>query len=305
MSPREVPPFLLARPCSGGEKITESFNKERGIKVADLSHPPSHCTRLGRVNRANQPFFYCSASQEVIYYEIQGLSKGDEIVLSYWRTKAPLVVNNIDYTQCLFEAFGAKRPLPTWMGDQTHQELTLADEAAVKAQFAVLHSRADNREIRGAISKAFMADVGENEQYEYKLTAAIAELHMGNDQSPVQFAGILYPTIRMAANGDNLALKPKRVATYLEFFKAKHIKIDDRNGSTISFSIIDFSDSVLEDGNLRWKGRAPAFTLPSGDTGIFSCEEGRDEDGDYLISADGKVCHWVARDQRGNILKLG
>ena len=99
-----------------GRKITESFNKERGIKVADLSHPPSHCTRLGRVNRANQPFFYCSASQEVIYYEIQGLSKGDEIVLSYWRTKAPLVVNNIGYTQFLFETLGAKRPLPTWMG---------------------------------------------------------------------------------------------------------------------------------------------------------------------------------------------
>ena len=29
-----------------GRKITESFNKERGIKVADLSHPPSHRTRL-------------------------------------------------------------------------------------------------------------------------------------------------------------------------------------------------------------------------------------------------------------------
>jgi hypothetical protein len=259
---------------------------------------------LGRVNRANQPFFYCSASQEVIYYELQGLSKGDEIVLSYWRTKAPLVVNNIGYTKFLFEALGAKRPLPTWTGDQTHQKLTLPDEAALRAEFSVLRSHDDSREIREALSKAFMANVGDNGQYKYKLTAAIAELHLGNDQSPVQFSGILYPTIRMAANGDNLALKPERASSHLEFFKAKHIKIDDRNGDTISFSIIDFADSVLDDGNLRWKGRAPAFTLPAGDTGIFTCEEGRDEDGDYLISADGKVCHWVARDQRGNILKL-
>jgi hypothetical protein len=56
---------------------------------------------------------------------------------------------------------------------------------------------------------------------------------------------------------------------------------------------------------LEWKGRPPAFTIPPGDTGKFTVVEGRDEDGDYFVSADGKVCHFVGEDQQGNVLKLG
>jgi hypothetical protein len=51
-----------------GRRFTTTFNKSRAITVRDLSYPPASVTKLGRVNRPNRPFFYCSASQEVIYY---------------------------------------------------------------------------------------------------------------------------------------------------------------------------------------------------------------------------------------------
>ena len=108
----------------------------------------------------------------------------------------------------------------------------------------------------------------------------------------------------MAANGDNLALKPECVDAHLEFFKAIHVTIDEKNGNSITFTVVDFADTASRDGYLQWKGRPPAFTLPPGDAGKFSLVEGRDEDGDFVMSADGKVCHWVGEDQRGNVLIL-
>ena len=288
-----------------GRKVTASFNKDLGIRMADLSYPPAHVTGPGRVNRAKQPFFYCSTSQEVVYFELSGLAAGDEIVLSYWRSKDDLLVNNVGYTQFIFEKLGAKRTLPTWTENHNHRDITLPDEATLKAEMAPVISQDENRAIREALSETFMCEVGETEQASYKLTAAIAECHLENIANhSLQFSGLLYPTIRMMANGDNLALKPKYVDSHLEFFKAKHIRIDKKDGSTISFTIVDFAERVSDDGKLVWTGRSPVFLLPSGDTGTFKCVEGRDEDGDYLISADGKVCHWEVKDQRGNILKL-
>lgn len=290
-----------------GRRFTRIFNKAQKITVRDLSYPPPSVTKIGRVNRPNQPFFYCSASQEVIYYEIPGLSTGDEFVLSYWRIRDPILVHNIGYTQFVFDQLGAKRPLPVWTGDWKRRRLEIPDEQSVREAEAHLLPHHENGRLQEALGNAFMSDVGDDKEYKYKLTVAISEAYLLKivaNQSQ-QFCGVLYPTVRMAANGDNLALKPECVDAHLEFLKAKHVKIDEKRGNSVTMTIVDFADAASPDGILQWKGRPPAFTLPPGDTGEFTLMEGRDEDGDYVISADGKVCHWVGEDQRGNVLKLG
>jgi hypothetical protein len=290
-----------------GRRFTSTFNKTRGMTVRDLSYPPPAVTKLGRVNRPNQPFFYCSASQEVIYYETPGLSAGDELILSYWRIKDPMLVHNVGYTQFVFDQLGAKRPLPVWTGDWKHRRLEIPDEQLVREEQASLLSHDENGQLLEALGHTFMSNVRENEEYKYKLTVAIAEaflLRIVENQAQ-QFCGLLYPSVRMAANGDNLALKPECVDAHLEFLKAKHITIDEKKGNSITFTIVDFADTLSQDGYLEWKGRPPAFIIPPGDTGKFTVVEGRDEDGDYFVSADGKVCHLVGEDQQGNVLKLG
>jgi hypothetical protein len=161
-----------------GRKFAGDFHKARGITVRDLSYPPASITKLGRVNRPNQPFFYCSASQEVLYYELGGLSEGDELVLGYWRTKASILVHNIGYTQFLFDPLGAKRPLPVWTGDWQHRRLEIPDERAIMEGRASVLSHDENRKLQEALSAAFMCNVGENEQHKYKLTVAIAESYL-------------------------------------------------------------------------------------------------------------------------------
>src|SRR5260370_17672637 len=95
--------FALAQSCFADGDLKVLSTKHGGVTVRDLSYPPASATKLGRVNRPNRPFFYCSASQEVIYYEIPGLSEGDELVLSYWRIKDTMLVHNIGYTQFVFD----------------------------------------------------------------------------------------------------------------------------------------------------------------------------------------------------------
>jgi hypothetical protein len=226
-----------------GRRFTNTFNKTRGVSVRNLSYPPAEDTPLGRVNRPNRPLFYCSASQEVIYYEIPGLSEGDELVLSYWRIKDTMLVHNIGYTQFVFDQLGAKRPLPVWTGDWKHRRLEIPDEQLVREEQASFLSHDESGQLLEALGHAFMSNVGENEEYKYKLTVAIAEaflLKIVENQSQ-QLCGLLYPSVRMAANGDNLALKPECVDAHLEFLKAKHITIDEKKGNSITFTIVDFA----------------------------------------------------------------
>jgi hypothetical protein len=202
----------------------------------------------------------------MIYYEIRGLSEGDELVLSYWRIKDSILVHNIGYTQFVFDQLGAKRSLPMWTGDWKHRRLEIPDEQLVREEQASLLSHDENGQLLEALGHAFMSNVGENEEYKYKLTVAIAEafLKIIENQSQ-QSCGLLYPSVRMAANGDNLALKPECVDAHLEFLKAKHITIDEKKGNSITFTIVDFADTSSQDGYLEWKGRPPAFIIPPGE----------------------------------------
>jgi hypothetical protein len=204
-----------------GRLFTNTFNKTREIIVRDLSYPPTSRTKLGRANRQNQPFFYCSSSQEIIYYEIPGLVTGDELVLSYWPITDPILVCNIGYTQFVFDRLGAKRPLPVWTGDSKRRTLEIPDEQSVRQAEAHFLPHDENGRLQEALGNAFMSDVGENEKYKYKLTVAISEAYLLKEieNQSQQFCGVLYPTVRMAANGDNLALKPECVDAHLEFFK--------------------------------------------------------------------------------------
>ena len=95
-------------------KIGPTFNKDIGIKYADLIYPPKHVSKMGRLNRDGEPVLYCSMQKASVFFEIQDLSPGDEIILTFWQTTEGMLVNNIGYTQHVFERLGAKRECPQW-----------------------------------------------------------------------------------------------------------------------------------------------------------------------------------------------
>jgi hypothetical protein len=125
----ETPTFDPGAFVYRARRLGAALSKSKGIKLQDLIYPPSAIAPLGRLNRAGQPVFYCSMHKEAVFFEVQDLKMGDEIVLTYWKIKERAVVNNIGYTEFAFERLGAKRVLPQWgppqAPDSTEGTMTL------------------------------------------------------------------------------------------------------------------------------------------------------------------------------------
>tara|TARA_B100000315_G_scaffold212129_1_gene209326 strand:- start:3779 stop:4810 length:1032 start_codon:yes stop_codon:yes gene_type:complete len=293
-------------------KCNDDFNLSAGIRIRDLSYPDPGQTRLGRVNRDGAPKFYCAMSKEVVFFELPGLAKGDELVLSFWRTSKEMLINNIGYTDFIFQELGARRQRPLWGGsgssrEETQQDIILNSDSLPKEEIDKALSKDDNRETKEALSQAFMCDVGTGETYKYKLTTAIGELHLGEIvNNTQQFSGLLYPSSRMSANGDNLALLPEYVDNHVVFTKALLVRVNEMEGTKFSFEYLDSAIDTNTDGSLKWLGRILNWSLGQKKGAIATGVSGPDEYGDYDRGEDGQIAHWVLTDTvTGDILKLG
>jgi hypothetical protein len=285
-------------------KCGPDFHKDVGIARKDLIYPPADRTRLGRMNRPGQPIFYSSVHKESVFFELPDLNVGDELILTFWKTAERMFVNNIGYTEHVFAQFGAKRAVPSWPREaapsiapsatQTVELSTIPPDA----RDAILSS--DNcRAIKEAFSSYFMRKITDDESFGYKLTVALCELHLGSIVNHnTQFAGVLYPSTRMWANGDNLAVLPWFVDAHLEFRKAVHVRIKTKAATTFGVDYLDAAHEFDLSGKLNWLGRVRNWTLQPKQAANFVFEPGRDSDGDFLLSTDGVPCHWIAKDAR-------
>jgi hypothetical protein len=103
------------------------------------------------------------------------------------------------------------------------------------------------------------------------------------------FDALLYPTIAMRGNVDNLAIKPCYVDEgKLEFVNARWYRIDSRNDFQYEATETDFANSFKEDGTLEWKGRKGQWFL-------------RKQWDQLIMKSENGV--WVARDVNGNIVE--
>jgi hypothetical protein len=62
--------------------------------ISFLSYPPKELAKENRASRKNQPFFYSATSRQVPLFEL-GLLENDTFVLSRWKIKKEILVNNI------------------------------------------------------------------------------------------------------------------------------------------------------------------------------------------------------------------
>lgn len=281
-------------------KLSPQFRKEDGITRADLIYPNAAKSNLGRLNRLGNPVFYAGMQKETPFFEIPGISAGDDLILTYWKTTERMLVNNIGYTEHAFEQLGAKRPVPDWYAptlnsqssEQTLSLLTLSKEVAEIAM-----SIDDAGELKKAFSKYFTRQVNADESFRYKLTTAIGELHLGDIKNQkAKFAGILYPSVRMWANGDNVALQPWFVDDHLEFRKAIHVRIRETRETAFDIDYLDVAHAFDEIGVLKWLGRLKNWTLKPLQKAKAEFVSGTDDDGDYYISKEGQPAHWVLAD---------
>ena len=294
-----------------GRKFDDKFKKKSEITLADLIYPPAKIAKLGRVNRECQSIFYCATSKEALFFEIPKLIAGDELVITFWKLTKQTIVNNIGYTNEVFERLGAKRPCPQWNTSAPNSPsavISIPENDSFQLWKTLPHDV--NFELRRQFSEYFMCDVGEAESAKYKLTTAIGEMHFGDihrgeiqdaaGQTPDRFSGIVYPSIRMYGNADNIAFLPSFVDSHLRFQKAVHVRIDSRDNSSFKITSIDSAIEFDANGNLKWLGRTLNWKVDPGQAVKFTATAGADIYGDYETGQDGSPQYWDVVDTSTN-----
>jgi hypothetical protein len=241
--------------------------------LAEIGAPPAIKVAADqRCNRAGESLFYCSSARNAPFFEVHA-QVGEHLVLSEWRTTAKMKVNHIGYTRPTFERLGSTRSAPSWRPDKA------PPLSSPRAQT-----------IDELFSSFFIVDVNGGQEYLYKATIALAEILIPKPtaEGAFPFDGLIYPTIPMKGNCDNLALRPEFVERGVEFVKAEYLLIKQIDGMQMNFDILDFANSTC-DGKLEWKGRPGHWVLQGqGQQLQFKAENGE----------------WTARDSSGNIVPM-
>jgi hypothetical protein len=254
--------------------------KEKPTSLRQVSHPPPEkVLTYQRVNRPGQPVFYSSIAREGAVFELRPAS-GDHLAVSKWKTTKKIILNNVGYTSSIFQNLGSTRALPSdWGHNEGYSE--------------------SNKLVADFFSKQFTRIVSPGNEHEYKLCTAIAEKHyIGSITSErtfsaeysetVKFGGLVYPTISMKANADNIVLLPEIADNYLTPLSVEWLRVDAEGpGDAYQVTKLDFANSFGSEGEIEWKGRLPHWQLAPGQMGRTIVENG----------------HWVMRDGNGELVE--
>jgi hypothetical protein len=200
------------------------------MNIVDISYPSAHLAPLGLANRQGEPILYCCTTREAALFELRPRA-GDTVTLVHWVTSAPALLNHIGYTRRVFDLLGSDRDVPSWRNNTA----TIAE--------------AELEEVIEFLADIFTRTVPPAEEQLYKkLTTAVAEMLFAADP----FDGLLYPTLAMRANADNVALKPRFVDNHLRFLKAEFIQIAAIRDFAFDISALDTAREIGPKGTIEW-----------------------------------------------------
>lgn len=264
----------------------------RGIKyetrpdhIGFLTYPKKQFAKQNRASREGESMFYCSTLRDVPFYELN-VKVGDRLVLSRWKLMKNLLVNHVGYTKSMFDKLESNRQIPDW---------AVNDKGNKSIEYSNNFFNENNLRVRDFLTRTFCQEISENDYDLYKLTIAIAEklyLDKISDERNIikteRLDGIIYPTIRMLANADNLAISPSFIDDGgIEFMTVEYIEVVSKENMEYKFSVISEANTIAKNGNIEWKERVHWSKQVKFEDLTFDLEDGK----------------WVARDDNGNIVE--
>lgn len=241
-------------PLVRGENIYRArIIDEKPTQVRELSYPPKQDASLNRANRAHNPIFYASSGGAGAVFEVNP-DPGDKIGILKWRTTEQINLNRIGYSRQVLDRFDSVRDLD----DFPEKELAKTETEG-------------NSIMRQYFAELFTQPVSVNQKHHHKLTTAIAETFLAGNS----IDGIMYPTVEMWANEDNVAIETEVVDQSLEPVSAEFIEIEGRGDTEIQKSTLD-TCTTIENGELNWNGHGPQWQLVEDNAlAAFKYEDGR------------------------------
>ena len=72
--------------------------------------------------------------------------------------------------------------------------------------------------------------------------------------TPVKIDGLLYPSIAVNGNTDNIALKPEYVDKNLRFLQVDLLKVVKKEGNKVRIQPFDVAQQISSRGEVLWTG---------------------------------------------------
>lgn len=248
----------------------------RPSHIAELSYPPlGSATKLGRLNRPGQSVFYASCARPGVFYELKA-SEGDRIAFSEWVVTKPLWMHNLGYHADALARLGA-----------AHHDARLPLVEPIE------NETLRNKRLRKKVALAFTADVPPGSEYLYNQSVAITEFWCEHYQHlPIysdgpetgEVAGVVYPSLQMRGDADNVVLWPKFVHSSLALRQVQYVLVEKADYTRLAFTFLslDLAYEFVDGMSIKWRDNLPS-------------EEARRC---HIALEDGK---WVQRDGSGNI----
>lgn len=227
---------------------------DKPSNIKDVNYPlPSVITSYGRLNNISESIFYGATARGVPFFEL-GVDVGDRIALSVWKSTERMLLNHVGFTDECTTLLNSKRNL-----DRIYEFVKETNN------FGDL-----NNFVHSYLASKFSETIKKGEEYKYKLTIAIGrKLIMGD-----LFAGILYPTIAMSGNADNIAIKTEYVDSAMSFVSVEYIEVTERNGMQYKINTLDSATKLDSNGDILWSGRNLRWQLKNKDEEIVMKSEG-------------------------------
>lgn len=238
-------------------------SKPNNIKEVSYPHP-TKIKSYGRLNNIGDSIFYGATARSVPFFELDA-TVGDTLALSVWKSTEKMLLNHIGFTGECSSLLNSNRDLNR-----------IYDFVKKMNNFSNL-----NNLVHSYLASKFTQKINAGEEYKYKLTIAIGRKLMMGDF----FVGILYPTIAMSGNADNIAIKTDFADSKIDFVSVEFVKITEKKGFKYSFDILDSATKFDNKGNILWLGRALQWKLK---------DQGEEI---KMKSEDGA---WVGYDKNGN-----
>jgi len=226
--------------------------KQKTKNISEVGVPPKNkITKLGRLNNAGEQIGYFSTSRRSAYFETTP-KEGDFVILTRWILKQNLILVHVGYIE---EAFGDL--------DSNRK----GNEYGWAKETQGFNKR--NKEIYNFLSQQFVKNVPVGEEYLYKLTISIARKFMKNGPQD----GLLYPTIAMKGNTDNIALNPESLSK-INLLSIEFNKIQEKKDFGFELTKIDSATKWNSVGDIVWNSRKLNWTIGPGKMATAKAEDG-------------------------------
>ncbi len=213
---------------------------DKPTHISEIIYPSSEYVKhYGRVNDIGQSMFYGSVGKGVPFYEL-GAKVGDKLILGVWNNLAEMVLVQIGFTSEAAKRLKSSREL--------HSIYNFAKETGDGDDL--------NEMVYNYLSQIFTLKVGDSDNHLYKISVTISNIltQLG------EISGIMYPSIAVSGNTDNIVLKPDFVDRNLELFSVEYVRIVEVHEQEYRYETLDTATSIKPNGEIEWSGRLLTYS---------------------------------------------